>query len=91
MVEDPNCLENPKCLVKEFHLRENQRIVGFKSYSDHKRRAFHKGLQFVLMTPVTKTVLLKLLANKTKVSTTYRGIGKLPEGVFREVIRFVRY
>ncbi len=54
------------------------------------KRARQLNLQFVLMTPSTKIVLLKLLANKSQVSCTGRGIGKLPEGVFREVIRFVR-
>ena len=44
MVEDPNCLENPKFLVKEFHLRENQRIVGFKSVSGLSSSAFHFDL-----------------------------------------------
>jgi hypothetical protein len=91
MVEDPNCLATPNCLIKEFNLQEDQRIVGFKSYSGEFKSAFHGDFQFVLMAPMTKTVLLKLLANKTKVSTTDRGLGKLPEGVFREVIRFVRY
>ena len=65
MVEDPNCLVTPGCLIKEFNLRENQRIVGFKSISGHYGRAFHYDLQFIMMTPMTKIVLLKLLANKS--------------------------
>ncbi len=91
MVEDPNCLATPGYLIKEFKLQNNQRIVGFKSNSDESRDDEHYDLQFVLMAPMTKTVLLKLLSNKTKLSTTDRGIGKLSEGVLREVIRFVRY
>ena len=91
MVEDPKCLATPGYLIKEFKLQNNQRIVGFKSVSDESINDLHGGFSFVLMAPVTKTVLLKLLANKTKVSTNDRGFGKLPEGVLREVIRFVRY
>ena len=64
MVEDPNCLVTPGCIIKEFNLHENQRIVGFKSFSESMAAAFHFDLQFVLMAPITKLVLLKLLANK---------------------------
>ena len=91
MVEDPKCLATPGYLIKEFKLQNNQRIVGFKSVSNKSLNEIHFDLQFILMVPATKLVLLKLLSNKTKVSTTDRGIGKLPEGVLREVIRFVRY
>jgi hypothetical protein len=91
MVEDPKCLATPGYQIKEFKLQNNQRIVGFKSVSDESINDLHGGLSFVLMAPVTKTVLLKLLANKKKVSCTSRALGKLPKGVLREVIRFVRY
>ncbi len=91
MVEYPNCLATSYYLIKEFKLREDQRIVGFKSISGYFGHALHEDFQFVLMAPITKTVLLKLLANKSQVSYSGRGLGKLPHGVFREVIRFVRY
>jgi hypothetical protein len=63
MIEDPNCLSSPYCLIKEFILLDNQRIVGFRSVSDSYRRASHQDLQFVLMAPLSKTVMLKLWAN----------------------------
>ncbi len=91
MIEDPNCLADSECHIKEFNLHKNQRIVGFKCDSGFNYLAQHVSFKFFLMAPITKLVLLKLLANKTKVSTTDLGIGKLPEGVLREVIRFVRY
>ncbi len=91
MVEDLNCFSTLECTIKKFNLHENQRIVGLKSNLAIFGRALHFGLQFVLMAPTTKKVLLKLLVNKSKVSCTGRGLGKLPEGVFREVIRFVRF
>ncbi len=65
MVEDPNCLMTTECLIKDFNLHEDQRIVGFKSDSGDLCIAYHKSFQFVLMTPMTKTVMLKLLANKS--------------------------
>ncbi len=91
IVEDPNCLDTPGCVKKELNLHDNLRIVGFKSDSGLSSNASHFDLQFILMAPVTKKVLLKLLVDKSKVSYSGRGVGKLPEGVFREVIRFVRY
>ncbi len=91
MVEDPNCLASPDHRVKQFNLHEGQRIVGFKCASDHRGGAVPGDLQFDLMAPITKIVLLKLLANKSLVSRTDRGLGKLPMGVWKEVIRFVRF
>ncbi len=64
MVEDPNCLASPDHLIKEFNLHEGQCIVGFKCASDSRGRAVSGDLQFDLMAPITKTVLLKLQANK---------------------------
>ena len=44
MIDDPNCEISPSYLIKEFNLEENQRIVGFKSYSDGGKNALHYDL-----------------------------------------------
>jgi hypothetical protein len=64
MVDFTNCLVPPGKFKREYILQENQRIVGFKSDSGRARFAMHRDFQFVLMGPMTKTVLLKLLVNK---------------------------
>ncbi len=60
-----NCLSIDRKVKREFNLEENQRIVGFKSNPCYSSSANQKDFQFVLMTPVTKTVLLKIIANKS--------------------------
>ena len=48
----------PNSLIREFNLRENQRIVGFRSVDTHGL-TFHYDLQFVLMAPIKKAVVVK--------------------------------
>ena len=44
MIDDPNCESSPGYLIKEFNLEENQRIVGFKSYSGGGKIVLHYDL-----------------------------------------------
>ena len=48
----------PNSFIREFNLRENQRIVGFRSVDNHGL-AFHDDLFFVLMVPITKAIVVK--------------------------------
>ena len=42
MVEDPHCLSTVHHFIREFKLKEDQRIAGFKSVSDTSASALHK-------------------------------------------------
>ena len=48
----------------------------------------HFNFELVIVQDPVKIVMLKMLANR-KVIT--RALGKLPEGVFREIIKYNRF
>ena len=39
----------------------------------------------------TKILLLKLLKSKSTIKLTEKSLGQVPDGVFREIIKYVQY
>ena len=73
------------------HLTEHERIIGIKSVggSDY---ATHYNFEFLIADDLPKILLLKLHVNrKTVVNNQSRKIGNVPYGVFREIIKYIRY
>ncbi len=76
--------------IKEFNLNQGERIIGFRSSGAGLQMAFHHDLMFIIGFDHSKTLLLKLLKNRNTLSSN-RVLLKVPEGVFREIIKYTRY
>ncbi len=81
---------SPDFQVTSFNLKEDERLTGLKSCSYGCMNALHFNLQWIIGIEPAKFNLVKLLSNK-KAACTERTICKLPEGVIREVIKYVQY
>ncbi len=81
--------ERPDVSIIEFALKIDERIVGIRSSGGGDKRALHYDFQLIIGLEPTKFVLLKNLVNKKLIISHV--LGKIPNGVFREVIKYVRY
>ena len=82
-------------VITEFALQEGERILGVRSRGKGERRAFHFYFSLVVgrggKDTWSKLELLKFFCCRCKLIALKKTQGKLPEGVFREVAKYLRY
>ncbi len=71
-------------------LNEGERLVGVKSCGDGKQMAWHLNLQWIIASDFSKLLILKLFVHRETIHPQ-KNFSKIPYGVMREVIKFVRY
>ncbi len=71
-------------------LKDNERLIGLKSCGGDEKSACHFNLQWIIGRDPTKSTLLKLKWNRNAIFLD-RSIRKLPDGVMREVVKYLQY
>ncbi len=75
--------------MKDFILNQGERIIGIKSSGRGFNKALHFNFELVIGNDLTKFCLMKLFALRN--STVNSKLMNLPHGVFREIIKYIRY
>jgi hypothetical protein len=84
-------VRNDPCIViNVITLDLDERLIGIKSCGDGWNMALHYNLQWIISRDPVRFNFVKLFMNR-KENNSVRSVFKLPEGVIREVIKYVRY